>query len=109
MTDLLTPINLGDLQLPNRIIMAPLTRSRAEAGHVPGDMMAEYYAQRASAGLLIAEATMAMENVRRLLMSRGFTAPSKLLAGKKSLMPYMLKVAVLCCRSGTVVAPVIRT
>jgi N-ethylmaleimide reductase len=41
--------------------MAPLTRCRAEAGHVPGKLMAEYYAQRSSAGLIIAEATMVME------------------------------------------------
>ncbi|MFM8982620.1 MAG: alkene reductase [Spartobacteria bacterium] len=54
-------LRLGALELPNRILMAPLTRSRAEAGHVPGPLMAEYYAQRASAGLIIAEATMAME------------------------------------------------
>lgn len=52
---------LGALELPNRILMAPLTRCRAEAGHVPGPLMAEYYAQRASAGLIIAEATMAIE------------------------------------------------
>lgn len=54
-------LRLGPLELPNRILMAPLTRCRAEAGHVPGPIMAEYYAQRASAGLIIAEATMAME------------------------------------------------
>lgn len=54
-------LRLGALELPNRILMAPLTRCRAEAGHVPGPLMAEYYAQRASAGLIIAEATMAME------------------------------------------------
>jgi len=55
------PLQLGALELPNRILMAPLTRCRAEPGHIPGALMAEYYAQRASAGLLIAEATMAME------------------------------------------------
>lgn len=60
-TSLFQPVALGDLALPNRILMAPLTRCRAEAGHVPGALMAEYYAQRASAGLIIAEATMAME------------------------------------------------
>lgn len=48
---------LGDLDLPNRIVMAPLTRSRAAEGGVPTPLMAEYYAQRASAGLIIAEAT----------------------------------------------------
>ena len=60
MTDLFTPLQAGDLALPNRILMAPLTRCRAEDGHVPGELMATHYAQRASAGLLIAEATMAM-------------------------------------------------
>lgn len=61
MTDLFSPLQAGALRLPNRILMAPLTRCRAEEGHVPGDLMVEYYAQRASAGLIIAEATMAME------------------------------------------------
>ncbi len=58
---LFTPIQLGALALPNRIIMAPLTRCRADANHVPTDLMAEYYAQRAGAGLIIAEATMVIE------------------------------------------------
>ncbi len=60
MTSLFTPLQAGDLHLPNRILMAPLTRCRAEDDHVPGALIAEYYAQRASAGLIIAEATMAM-------------------------------------------------
>jgi N-ethylmaleimide reductase len=58
---LFSPVRLGALELQNRIVMAPLTRCRAEANHVPGPLMAEYYAQRASAGLIIAEATMVME------------------------------------------------
>lgn len=58
---LFKPLQLGALTLPNRIIMAPLTRCRAEDEHIPGALIAEYYAQRASAGLIIAEATMAME------------------------------------------------
>lgn len=57
---LFSPLKLGSLTLPNRILMAPLTRCRAGDGHIPGAMMAEYYAQRASAGLIIAEATMAI-------------------------------------------------
>ncbi|WP_347249341.1 alkene reductase [Zoogloea sp.] len=61
MSALFRPLQIGPLTLPNRVLMAPLTRCRAEADHVPGDLMATYYAQRASAGLLIAEATMAME------------------------------------------------
>ena len=61
MTNLLSPLALGPLSLANRIFMAPLTRCRATAEHVPTALMAEHYAQRASAGLIIAEATMAME------------------------------------------------
>jgi N-ethylmaleimide reductase len=51
------PYDLGPLRLANRIVMAPLTRNRAAAGLVPGPHAAEYYAQRAGAGLIIAEAT----------------------------------------------------
>lgn len=59
MPSLFDPINVGDLRLPNRIIMAPLTRSRGTGtdGRVPNDLMVEYYAQRASAGLILSEAT----------------------------------------------------
>ena len=57
MTNLFTPLTLGDLTLPNRIIMAPLTRSRASEGRVPNNLMAEYYAQRADVGLILTEAT----------------------------------------------------
>ncbi|MBJ9976829.1 alkene reductase [Pseudomonas sp. S75] len=57
MTTLFDPITLGDLTLPNRIIMAPLTRCRADEGRVPNALMAEYYVQRASAGLILSEAT----------------------------------------------------
>ncbi|KTC76914.1 alkene reductase [Legionella brunensis] len=56
-SDLFLPTMLGSLTLANRIIMAPLTRSRAGKGDVQGPMNAEYYAQRASAGLIISEAT----------------------------------------------------
>jgi 2,4-dienoyl-CoA reductase-like NADH-dependent reductase (Old Yellow Enzyme family) len=51
------PLRLGALTLPNRIIMAPLTRCRAGAGRVPTDLMRDYYVQRASAGLILTEAT----------------------------------------------------
>lgn len=55
---LLQPITIGDLSLPNRMIMAPLTRCRAnEVGRIPNHLMAEYYAQRSTAGLIISEAT----------------------------------------------------
>ncbi|MGM3191775.1 alkene reductase [Dickeya dadantii subsp. dieffenbachiae] len=58
MTDLFTPLSLGSFTARNRIFMAPLTRCRTELEHVPSELMATHYAQRASAGLLIAEATM---------------------------------------------------
>ena len=61
MKHLFRTLQLGPLTLPNRILMAPLTRCRTEHDHIPTPLMAEYYRQRASAGLLIAEATMAME------------------------------------------------
>jgi N-ethylmaleimide reductase len=55
---LFTPVQMGKLQLPNRIIMAPLTRMRAaNPGHVPSELHVEYYAQRASGGLIIGECT----------------------------------------------------
>ncbi|WP_371188767.1 alkene reductase [Thalassotalea maritima] len=58
---LLNEIQLGDITLSNRVLMAPLTRTRA-SGDIPNELMAEHYAQRASAGLLIAEATAVTEN-----------------------------------------------
>ncbi len=56
-TDLLQPVRMGDLTLANRVVMAPLTRSRAGKGDVQGPMNAEYYAQRATAGLIVSEAS----------------------------------------------------
>ncbi|WP_108252847.1 alkene reductase [Planctomonas deserti] len=55
--DLFSPVSLGDLHLPNRVVMAPLTRLRSSADGVPGDLVAEHYAQRASLGLIISEGT----------------------------------------------------
>jgi N-ethylmaleimide reductase len=54
---LLTPLALGPLRLPNRVVMAPLTRARADRSGIPSRLAAEYYRQRASAGLIITEAT----------------------------------------------------
>ncbi|NMG76456.1 alkene reductase [Aromatoleum diolicum] len=62
MTDLFSPVTLGDLRLANRIVMAPMTRSRAGTGDVPTDLMVEYYRQRASAGLIVAEGTQPSAN-----------------------------------------------
>ena len=57
MSVLFTPLKIGPLVLPNRIIMSPLTRSRAGASRVPNELMLTYYIQRASAGLILTEAT----------------------------------------------------
>ncbi len=58
MSDLFSPLRIANLALPNRILMAALTRARAGRTHIPNALMAEYYAQRAGAGLIFTEATM---------------------------------------------------
>ena len=56
MTDLLfSPLRLGDIDLANRVVMAPMTRDRAGSDDVPTALMAEYYRQRACAGLIVTE------------------------------------------------------
>jgi 2,4-dienoyl-CoA reductase-like NADH-dependent reductase (Old Yellow Enzyme family) len=57
MPTLLDPLAVGDWRLPNRVVLAPLTRTRASAGRVPNALMAQYYRQRAGAGLMLTEAT----------------------------------------------------
>ena len=57
MADLFSPVKLGGIALNNRIVMAPLTRNRAGEGGVPQEINVKYYEQRASAGLIITEAT----------------------------------------------------
>lgn len=93
MAELNTPLTLGDLHLKNRVIMAPLTRSRATADRVPTAMMAEYYAQRASAGLIISEATVISEEANGYLNTPGYLMKLKLKAGNRSLKLYMTKRA----------------
>jgi N-ethylmaleimide reductase len=62
MTDLFSPARLGSISMRNRVVMAPMTRSRARDDGTPTDIMVEYYRQRASAGLVIAEGTYPSEN-----------------------------------------------
>jgi 2,4-dienoyl-CoA reductase-like NADH-dependent reductase (Old Yellow Enzyme family) len=76
--DLFTPLALGELKLPNRIIMAPLTRSRATPERVPTPMMAEHYVQRASAGLIIAEATNVVPQSNAWECAPGIFAPAQI-------------------------------
>lgn len=83
-SSLFSPLTIGSLTLPNRILLAPLTRCRAEAEHVPGDLMATYYAQRASAGLIIAEATMAMEGNSAFWMEPGIYSQAQVDGWRKT-------------------------
>ena len=82
--NLFTPLQLGALTLPNRILMAPLTRCRADADHVPGDLMATYYSQRASAGLIVAEATMVMEGNSSFWMEPGIYSDAQVTGWRKT-------------------------
>jgi N-ethylmaleimide reductase len=68
---LLQTFQLRDLALPNRIVMAPLTRSRSGSARIPNALMAEYYAQRSSAGLIVSEATTISEQANGWLESPG--------------------------------------
>lgn len=84
MNHLFSPLALGPLTLPNRILMAPLTRCRAGVEHLPNDLMAEYYAQRASAGLIIAEATMVMEGNSSFWMEPGIYSDAQVAGWQKT-------------------------
>jgi N-ethylmaleimide reductase len=83
MSALFQPLQAGALTLPNRILMAPLTRCRAEDGHIPGELMAIHYAQRASGGLLIAEATMAIEGNSAFWHEPGIYSAAQVAGWKK--------------------------
>ena len=63
--------------------MAPLTRCRAEDGHVPGELMADYYSQRASAGLIVAEATMVMQGNSSFWREPGIYSQAQVVGWKK--------------------------
>jgi N-ethylmaleimide reductase len=82
-TDLFNTVKLGPYTLANRIVMAPLTRSRAGSEGVPGDLQAEYYAQRASAGLLISEATNISPQGRGYAFTPGIFSEEQVAGWKK--------------------------
>ena len=73
---LFTPYSLGELRLANRIVLAPMTRGRAGAERVPNEVMAEYYHQRASAGMLITEATVVSAQGNGWIDSPGIYTPA---------------------------------
>lgn len=81
-TDLFSPARFGDLELANRIVMAPLTRSRASDAGLVHDIHATYYAQRATAGLIIAEATNISPQARGYAMTPGIWSDEQVVAWK---------------------------
>ena len=81
--DLFQPFKLGNLQLANRMVMAPLTRNRAEPGNVPGPMTIEYYAQRATLGLIIAEATQVSAQAQGYVSTPGLHTPEQVAGWRK--------------------------
>ena len=82
-THLFSPLKIGNLHLPNRLIMAPLTRSRAGEGNVPHALNALYYAQRASAGLIISEATQVCPEGQGYLSTPGIHSTEQIQGWKK--------------------------
>jgi N-ethylmaleimide reductase len=82
MPSLFDPVRLGDLQLPNRVVMAPLTRNRAPR-QLPNDLMVEYYRQRASAGLLISEGTQISADGQGYQDTPGIHTPEQVAAWRK--------------------------
>ncbi|RXT20556.1 alkene reductase [Rhizobium leguminosarum] len=81
--DLFSPYDLGGLTLANRIVMAPLTRNRADAGLVPSQLAADYYAQRASAGLIITEATQVSQQAQGYQNTPGLYTPEQIAGWRK--------------------------
>lgn len=80
---LFEPLRLGDLHLRNRIVMAPMTRNRASADGVPGELMAEYYGQRGDAGLIVAEGTWPSAAGQSYCRQPGIATPAQIAAWKR--------------------------
>lgn len=83
MPTLLTPLQTGDILLPNRIVMAPLTRVRAGSTHIPNDMMVDYYSQRASSGLIMTECTMIDAHACAFMGESGIYSPAHVAGWKR--------------------------
>lgn len=99
---LFSPFQLGDLRLPNRIVMAPLTRSRATKETLaPNDLNAEYYRQRASAGLIISEATQITQEGQGYIWTPGIYSEAQIEGWKKVTDAVLPKVASSSFSSGT--------
>ena len=74
---LFTPLKAGALALSNRMLMAPLTRARSDLAHMPNALMAQYYAQRASAGLIVTECTMIAPGTSAFVTEPGIYSPEQ--------------------------------
>ncbi len=83
MTTLFTPLQAGDIFLPNRIVMSPLTRARAGTTHIPNDMMVDYYSQRASSGLIMTECTMVDAHACAFIGEGGIYSPAHVAGWKR--------------------------
>jgi N-ethylmaleimide reductase len=83
MTTLFTPLQAGDILLPNRIVMSPLTRARAGTTHIPNDMMVNYYSQRASSGLIMTECTMVDVHACAFIGEGGIYSPAHVAGWKR--------------------------
>lgn len=82
-TDLFSPVTLGPIELSNRIVMAPLTRSRAMDKDVPSELAIEYYVQRSTAGLIISEATQVSAQGKGYVFTPGIYSDDQVVAWKK--------------------------
>jgi N-ethylmaleimide reductase len=78
-----TPVRVGRYTLPNRLVMAPMTRSRAKADGMPGELAAKYYAQRASVGLIVTEGTQPSDDGQGYLATPGIYTPAHVAGWKK--------------------------
>jgi N-ethylmaleimide reductase len=77
-----TPARVGRYTVPNRLVMAPMTRSRAKPDGTPGDLAAEYYAQRASVGLIVSEGTQPSDDGQGYLATPGIYTPAHIAGWK---------------------------
>ena len=83
MTSLFDPLRFGDISVANRVVMAPLTRNRAAANQVPSALAVEYYTQRASAGLIVTEASQISPEGQGYLDTPGIHSPAQVAAWRK--------------------------
>src|SRR6185369_1107679 len=83
MSQLFTPVQIGRYRLPNRLVMAPMTRSRSDDNGVPGDLVATYYAQRAGAGLIITEGVFPSAMGKGYVRTPGIATDAQIAVWKK--------------------------